>query len=48
MKLTTEEIEIIKLLIEDRLEANFNGPEGIENYWKTEILINLLKKLDNE
>jgi hypothetical protein len=44
--LTKEEIDIIKLLIEDRLEENYNGPEGIELYWKPEILLNLLKKLE--
>ena len=43
---TKEEIDIIKLLIEDRLEENYNGPEGIELYWKPEILLNLLKKLE--
>ena len=46
MNLSKEEISILQNLIEDRLEENYNGPEGIELYWKPEILLNLLKKLE--
>ena len=38
--------EVAKTVIEDRLEENYNGPEGIELFWKPEILLNLLKKLE--
>jgi len=44
--LTKEEINILQLLIEERLEENYNGPEGIEKYWKPEILLNIWKKLE--
>lgn len=46
MKLTNEEIDILILLIDNKLEEVYNGPDGIELYWKPEILNNLLKKLD--
>lgn len=46
MKLTKEEIDILVLLIDDRLDEIYNGPEGIEVYWKPEILQKLLKKLN--
>jgi hypothetical protein len=46
MKLTNEEIDILILLISDKLDEIYNGPEGIEEYWKPEILKNLSKKLD--
>lgn len=46
MKLTKEEVDILILLIDNRLDEIYNGPEGIETYWKPEILKNLLKKLD--
>lgn len=47
MKLTDEEIFIIQLLLQDKLEEVYNGPEGIEVYWKTDVMEKLLKKLDN-
>lgn len=43
---TKEEITLLKLLVEDRLEENYNGPEGIEIYWKPEILLKIWKKLE--
>lgn len=46
MKLTNEEIDILVLLIEHRLEEIYSGPEGIELYWKPEVLQNIKKKLD--
>jgi hypothetical protein len=46
MQLTNEEIDILILLISDKLDEIYNGPEGIEEYWKPEILKNLSKKLD--
>jgi len=48
MNLSKEEINILQLLIEDRLEEIYNGPEGIISYWKPELLKNLLKKLYHE
>ena len=46
MKLTNEEIDVLILLIDNRLDEIYNGPEGIEIYWKPEILENLKQKLD--
>ena len=46
MKLTAEEIELIQLLVEDKLEDIYNGPEGLEIYWNTEMMKKLLKKID--
>ena len=46
MNLTKEEVSILQTLIEDRIEENYNGPESIELFWKPEILLNLLKKLE--
>ena len=46
MQLTNEEIDILVMLIDNRLEEVYNGPDGIELYWKPEILNNILKKLD--
>lgn len=46
MKLTNEELDILILLIDNRLDEIYNGSEGIELYWKPEILKNILKKLD--
>jgi hypothetical protein len=46
MKLTNEEIDILIMLIDDKLEENYNGPEGIEVYWKPEILKKLSRKLE--
>jgi hypothetical protein len=46
MKLTTEEFDLIKILVEDKLEEIYNGPEGIETYWNTEMMKTLLKKID--
>ena len=46
MKLTNEEIDVLILLIDNRLDEIYNGPEGIELYWKPEILKGLLKKLN--
>ena len=36
------------MLIDHRLDEVYNGPEGIELYWKPEILKKLLKKLEKE
>lgn len=46
MKLTEAEIDLIQLLIEDKLEEIYNGPEGLEIYWNTEMMKRLLKKID--
>jgi hypothetical protein len=46
MKLTNEEINILLLLIDNRIEEVYNGPEDIELYWKPEILQNISKKLE--
>ena len=46
MKLTNEEIDILVMLIDHRLDEVYNGPEGIELYWKPEVLQNIKKKLD--
>jgi hypothetical protein len=46
VKLSDEEIFIIQLLIQDKLEEVYNGPEGIEIYWKTDVMEKLLRKLD--
>lgn len=45
-KLTNEEIDILFLLIDNRLDEIYNGPEGIEIHWKPEILNNIVKKLE--
>lgn len=46
MKLTDEEIFIIQLLLQDKLEEIYNGPEGIEIYYNTKLMEDLLRKLD--
>jgi len=46
MTLTNEEINILLLLIDNRIEEVYNGPEGIELYWKPEVLQNISKKLE--
>lgn len=46
MKLKTEEVDLIKILVEDKLDEIYNGPEGIEIYWNTEMMKKLLKKID--
>jgi len=46
MKLTDEEIFIIQLLLQDKLEEIDNGPPGIEIYWDIKMMKNLLRKLD--
>ena len=45
-KLTNEEIDVLILLIDNRLDEIYNGPEGIELYWKPEILKKIKNKLD--
>lgn len=45
MKLKTEELDLIKILVEDKLEEIYNGPEGIELYWNTEMMKKLIKKI---
>lgn len=45
MQLTSQEIDLIQLLIEDKLEEIHNGPEGLQTYWNTEIMKNLVHKL---
>jgi hypothetical protein len=46
MIFSKEELSLLQLLIEDKLEDNFNGPEALSRYWKPEILIGILKKID--
>lgn len=46
MKLTDEEVFIIQLLLQDKLEEIYNGPPGIEIYWNTKLMEDLLRKLD--
>jgi hypothetical protein len=46
VKLTDEEIFIIQLLLQDKLEEIYNGPEGIEIYYNTKLMEDLLRKLD--
>lgn len=46
MQLTNEEIDILVMLIDNKLDEVYNGPEEIQRYWKPEILKNIKKKLD--
>jgi hypothetical protein len=46
MKLTNAEIEILQDLVQDKLEEIYNGPEGIEIYYNTKLMEDLLRKLD--
>lgn len=45
-KLTNTEIDILQELIQKRLNEIDNGPEGIEVYFKPEILAKIKNKLD--
>lgn len=46
MKLTNQDIEILQDLLEEKLKEIELCPEGIEAYYKPEIYINIIKKLD--
>lgn len=46
MKLTNNDLDILVMLIEDKLKEIYNGPEGIEVYSKPEIFRKLLHKLE--
>lgn len=45
-KLTNTDIDILQELIQKRLNEIYNGPEGIEFYFKPEILQKIKNKLD--
>ena len=45
-KLTNHEIDILQELIRKRLQEIYNGPEGIEVYFKPEVLQKISNKLD--
>jgi hypothetical protein len=47
MKLTNQDLDILRELVEDKLKEINNGPEGIEVYEKPEVYINIIKKLDS-
>lgn len=46
MKLTNQDLDILRELLESKLQDIDNGPEGIEVYEKPEVYINIIKKLD--
>ena len=46
MQLTNEEIDILVMLIDHRLDEVYSEPEDIKLYWKPEVLENIKKKLD--
>ena len=46
MKLTNNDLDILVMLVEDKLQYIDNSPEGIETYHKPEVYVNLIKKLD--
>lgn len=48
MNLTDEEIFIIQLLIQDKLEEIYDHPEALQIYWKPEMMENILRKLDRD
>ena len=45
-KLTNNDLDILVILVEDKLKEIYNGPEGTEIYSKPEIFRQLLSKLD--
>lgn len=45
-KLTNADIDILVMLVEDKLKDIYNGPEGVEVYSKPEIFRKLLSKLE--
>jgi hypothetical protein len=47
MTLTKQEIDLLKLLIEDKFDEIYSGPETLSNYWKPELLYTILTKLNN-
>lgn len=47
MKLTNTDIDILKIIIQEKLEEIDRGPEGVEVYCRPEILMNIDKKLDS-
>jgi hypothetical protein len=47
MKLTNQDLDILRELVEDKLKKINNGPEGIEVYEKPEVYINIIKKIDS-
>jgi hypothetical protein len=46
MTFSNQELKIIQSVVEFRLETLYEEPEGVELYWKPEILHNILKKID--
>jgi hypothetical protein len=46
MKLTNNDLDILVMLVEDKLKEIYNAPEGAEIYSKPEIFRKLLSKLD--
>lgn len=46
MKLTNKDLDIVRELLEKKLDDIDQGPEGIEVYERPEIYINIIKKLD--
>lgn len=46
MKLTNQDLDILRELLEEKLNDIDQGPEGIEIYERPEVYINLIKKLD--
>ncbi len=45
-KLTNNDLDILAMLVEDKLKEIYNGPAGIEIYSKPEIFRKLLSKLE--
>ena len=46
-KLTNNELDILVMLVEDKLKEIYNAPEGAEIYSKPEIFRKLLSKLES-
>jgi hypothetical protein len=46
MKLTNQDLDILRELLEDKLKEIDYGPEGIEIHFKPEILQKIKNKLD--
>jgi hypothetical protein len=46
MKLTNQDLDILRELLEDKLKKINNGPEGIEIHQRPEVYINIIKKID--
>jgi hypothetical protein len=47
MKLTNQDLDILRELVENKLKKINNGPEGIEVHEKPEVYINIIKKIDS-